>query len=434
MRLNTTGGLVRPRYWTTFAAAMVAAACLEGDSRTDTVASAEPGADLGTGLATGLGTDSGAGPAHLRAGSPRLRLGSASGASGEGQTDFHDIAGVVVDRSAGVLVVANRGDATLRTFTLDGAWRDTRGGVGGGPRELGELTALFEYRGDSVVVYDAARGGASVWPYAGGDVRRVGLAIPPGDTVRSPRLQGALNDGRLVWAVPRPDRAVDEMGESHPLRVVVFLTSADGTGFDPIAETTGIRVFNYPGDSYISGRIPFSPQPFVLPRDSVVLFGSTARPRAERVTPGGTPLAPVEFSLPSVPVMADDREMALVPIRAEMNRLLPAGMRDRVAATLDVWAFPDSFPPLGTVIAGADGRVWVTGYRPRPDAAPGEDEVSIWSVYAGPGSPAVNVGFPGGFDLLWADETEAVGVVRDELDLEQVLIVPLPVGARAPGT
>ena len=342
---------------------MVAAACLEGEQphRHDRFGGAR------SGLRSGPRAPSrGAAPA----------CGSAS-TSGDGQTDFHDIAGVVVDRPAGVLVVANRGDATLRTFTLDGAWRETRGGVGGGPREFGELTALFGYRGDSVVVYDGAGGGASVWPYTGGGVRRVGIAIPPGDTLQSPRLQGALNDGRLAWAVPRPDRRVDEMGESHPLQIVVFLTSADGTGFDPVAETTGARVFRYPGDSYISGRIPFSPQPFVLPLDSVLLFGSTARPRAERVTHGGLPLAPIEFSLRSIPVTAEDREVALAPMRAEMNRLLPAHLQTRIAATLDVWAFPDSFPPLGSVIAGADGRVWVTGYRPRTDAPRGEDEVSI---------------------------------------------------------
>lgn len=419
MRLDTRGAGARPRYWTTCAAALLVVACLEGENRADTIGSAEPGADFG------------ADPAHLRAGPPRLRLGSASG---DGQTDFHDIAGVVVDRAADALVVANRADATLRTFTLDGAWRGTRGGVGGGPREFGELTALFGYRGDSVVVFDDERGDVSVWPYTGGEVRRVRIPILPGDTLQSPRLQGSMDDGRLVWAVARPDRSVDEIGESHPLQIVIFLTSAEGTGFDPVAETTGIRVFRYPGNAYISGRIAFSPQPFVLSRDSVLLFGSTERPRAERVTSGGIPLAPIEFSLPSVPVTAEDRERALAPLRAEMNRLLPAQLRTRMAATLDVWAVPDSFPALGSVIAGDDGRVWVTGYRPRADAARGEEDVTIWRVYAGPGSRAVKVEFPGGFDLLWADDTEAVGVVRGEFDIEHVLIVPLPTGARTTGT
>ena len=79
--------------------------------------------------------------------------------------------------------------------------------------------------------------------------------------------------------------------------------------------------------------------------------------------------------------------MALAPLRAEVN-LLPAQLQARMATTLDVWVVPDSFPPLGNVIAGDDGRVWVTGYRPRPDAARGEEDVTIWSVYAEPGSLA----------------------------------------------
>ena len=44
----------------------------------------------------------------------------------------------------------------------------------------------------------------------------------------------------------------------------------------------------------------------------------------------------------------------------------------------------------------------------------------------GTGSPGRDIEFPGDFRLLWADETEAVGVVRDELDMEHVLVLPLP--------
>ena len=420
MKLDTTGAGPRPRYWTTLAAAMLAAACLEGENRADAVGSAEPG----TGIGTDVGTDVGAAPAHLRAGPPRVRLGSWAG---EGHTDFHDIAGVVVDRSADALIVANRGDATLRAFTLDGEWRSTQGGVGSGPRELEELTALFEYRGDSLAAYDGERGDVSIWPYAGGDVRRVPVPTPSGDTLRTPGFHGSTVDGRLVWSVSRLDRIVDEIGKSHPRRLVIFLTSPEGAGFDPIAETTGARFFQYGGDAYISGRIPFSPRAFVLPRDSDILYGSTERPRAERVADTGVSLAPIAFSVTAAPVTAAHRETALAGIRARLDRPLPTSLRTLIATTLDVWAFPDSFPVLGDVVAGEDGRVWVTGSRP-PEADPTRAavETTVWRVYAGPGSPGRDIEFPGDFRLLWADETEAVGVVRDELDMEHVLVLPLP--------
>ena len=400
--------LRRPPRWRILAAATLAAGCLEGGGSPGAAGSPEPGAD----------------PARLRVGPPRVRLGSWTG---EGQTDFYDIAGVVVDRPADALIMANRGDATLRRFTLDGEWRSTQGGIGSGPRELEELTALFEYRGDSLAAYDEERGDVSIWPYAGGDVRRVPIPTLAGDTLGSPRFHGSVQDGRLVWTASRPDRIVDEIGESHPRHLVLFLTSPEGAGFDPVAETTGGRFFRYGGDTYLSGRIAFSPQPFVLPRDSVILFGSTERPRAERVAATGVPLVPITFSVTATPVTAAHREMALAGIRARLDRPLPTSLRTRVAATLDVWASPDSFPALGDVVAGEDGRVWVTGFRPPEADSTGVDvETTVWSVYAGPGSPGRDIEFPGDFRLLWADETEAVGVVRDELDIEHVLIVPLP--------
>lgn len=420
MILGARGTDGRLPHWRILAAATLVAGCLEGGGSPGAAGSAD------------AAVDPAAGPAPLRAGPPRVRLGSWTG---EGHTDFYDIAGVVVDRAADALTVASRGDATLRTFTLDGKWRSTQGGVGSGPRELEELTALFEYRGDSLAAYDGERGDVSIWPYAAGDVRRVPVPTLAGDTLRTPRFHGSTIDGRLVWTVSKLDRIVDEIGQSHPRQLVIFLTSPEGAGFDPIAETTGERFFQYGGDAYLSGRIPFSPRAFVLSRDSVIFFGSTERPRAERVSDTGVPLAPIAFSLTAAPVTAAHRETALAGIRARLDRPLPTPLRTRVAATLDVWAFPDSFPVLGDVVAGEDGRVWVTGSR-SPEADPTRVDVdvktAVWSVYAGPGSLGRDIEFPGDFRLLWADETEAVAVVRDELDIEHVLIVPLPPAAGRP--
>ena len=93
--------------------------------------------------------------------------------------------------------------------------------------------------------------------------------------------------------------------------------------------------------------------------------------------------------------------------------------------------FPDSFPVLGDVVAGDDGRVWVRGYRPPvTDSAIVEAAPALWHVYAGPGGEGRAIAFPAGFDLLWADGEEAVGVVRDAFDVEQVVVLPLPAAAR----
>ncbi len=368
-------------------------------------------------------------PVLLRAGPPRLTLGNWTG---DEHTDFYDVASVIVDRRAGILVVANGGDATLRTFGLDGEWRGTRGGTGGGPEEFGELTALFGYRGDSLLAFDERRDEASVWPYAEGDVRRVALPDLPEEGPLYPRLHGALADGRLVWAAEKPYRRADEVGESHPDTMVVFLTSPEGTGFAPVSETLGRRYFSYAGSIYQQGRAPFSPEAFVFPLDTVILFGWTERARAERVSAGGDRLEPIMFSLPSVAVAGAHRAWEVAERRRRLSsRPLPPSLLEGQTAVLEVLPFPDSFPVLGEVVAGDDGRVWVRGYRPPvTDPARVEAAPALWHVYAGPGGEGRAIAFPAGFDLLWADGEEAVGVVRDAFDVEQVVVVPLPAAAR----
>lgn len=375
-------------------------------------------------------TASFADPAPFRAGSARLTLG---GWSGEGQTDFHEIVGVIVDRSAGILVVANGGDATIRTFDLDGGWRSTRGGIGDGPREFRDLTSLFQYRGDSLAAFDEDADVASIWPYSGGKVRRVSAPPLPPDSLRDPRLRGALTDGRLVWSAQARDRQLDEVGASHPEPMVLFVTSAEGTDFVPIARTTGHRYFRYVAGTFQQGRAPFSPRSFVLARDSLVLFGSTEYARVERVSGSGVPLEPIVFSRSSIPVDGTHREWEIARRRAILDRPLPTSFREGQTAVLEILPFPDSFPALGDIVAGRDGRLWLTNYPPpETNAAQGEEKTAVWSVYAGSGSPGRDIEFRGRFRLYWADEREAAGVLRDELDIEHVAIVPLPSGAGGP--
>ena len=381
----------------------------------------------------GDATESEADPAPSRAGAPRLTLGSWAA---DEHTAFYGVGGAVADRRAGILIVANGGDATLRTFGLDGAWRDTRGGVGGGPRELGALTALFDYRGDSVLVFDDARDEASVWPYAEGEVRRVGLPALPEGGLRVPRLHGALGDGRLVWTAEKPYRELDEVGASHQDTLVIFLTSPEGDGFDPVVETLGTRYFRYAASVYQQGRAPFPPEPFVLPGDSVIVFGSTEQPRAERASAGGVPLGGITFDIAPLPLGRAHRAWEIAERRRRLtSRPLPPSLLEGQMAVLDILPFRDAFPALGAVVRGDDDRVWARAYRPpvtesAARASRAEPGPSVWRVVAGPGDRGRAVAFPAGFDLLWADGEEAIGIVRDDFDVEQVAVFPLPGAAR----
>jgi hypothetical protein len=76
--------------------------------------------------------------------------------------------------------------------------------------------------------------------------------------------------------------------------------------------------------------------------------------------------------------------------------------------------FPDSYPPVNAVVAGADGTTWVA--RERRDGV-----ASTWEVFDRGGQPLGRVEAPPGLTLHHADEDAIWGVVTDELDSPYVV-------------
>jgi len=375
--------------------------------------------------------DSGARPASLaapdsvalKAPSPLLVLGDWSG---DGGTDFQDIVGAFVDREAGVLVVGNSGDGTVRFFSINGDWRKTVGGIGEGPDEFQRLSGVFEYRGDSVLAFDRRGYRASLWPYEGGRVRWVSPEdLPSG--LRFPTLRGSLRDGRLLWTAEAVDDRYDEPGVSHSRLATVFLTSPEGRGFRSVGETTGAMLYRYRSSRFARGMAPFSPRSFAAADDSVVYFGSTRLPRALRVGSTGLPLESVRFDSSRRAVLPAQREADLTIRRSEVERRPPTPLRAARLAELELLPYPDSLPAISAIVVGRDGRLWVADYVPpqsgSDQAFPGSRR---WAAYSELARKRQAYHFPERFRLLWADEAMAVGVVQDTMDVERIVVAPVP--------
>ena len=375
--------------------------------------------------------DSGARPASLDAPDsvaltaprPVLVLGDWSG---DGGTDFQDIVGAFVDREAGVLVVGNSGDGTVRFFSINGDWRKTVGGIGEGPDEFQRLGGVFEYRGDSVLAFDRRRYRASVWPYEWGRVRWVSPEdLPAG--LRFPTLRGSLRDGRLLWTAEALDDRYDEPGASHSRLATVFLTSPEGRGFRLVGETAGAMLYRYRSSRFARGMAPFSPRSFAAADDSVVYFGSTRSPRALRVGSTGQQLESVRFDSSRRAVSLEQREADLTIRRSEVERRPPTPLRAARLAELELLPYPDSLPAMGAIVVGRDGRLWVADYVPpqsgSDQAFPGS---SSWAAYSELARNRRAYHFPERLRLLWADEAVAVGVVQDTMDVERIVVVPVP--------
>ena len=346
--------------------------------------------------------------------------------SGDGGTDFLDIVGAFVDREAGVMVIGNSGDGTIRFFSTDGDWRKSVGGIGDGPDEFQSLGGVFEYRGDSVLAFDRWEYRAALWPYEGGRVRWVSPEnLPVG--LRFPTLRGSLRDGRLLWTAEAADDRYDEPGVSHSRLVTVFLTSPDGRGFQPVGETAGAMLYRYRSSRFARGMAPFSPRSFAAADDSVVYFGSTWFPRAMRFTSAGMPVESVRFDSGRKAFSPAQREADLTIRRSEVERRPPTPLRAARLAELELLPYPDSLPAMGAIVVGRDGRLWVAEYVPPQSGAdqafPGSRR---WAAYSELARKRRAYLFEERVRLLWADNAVAVGVVQDTLDVERIVVVPVP--------
>ncbi len=346
--------------------------------------------------------------------------------SGDGGTDFLDIVGAFVDREARVMVIGNSGDGTIRFFSTDGDWRKSVGGIGDGPDEFQSLGGVFEYRGDSVLAFDRWEYRAALWPYEGGRVRWVSPEnLPVG--LRFPTLRGSLRDGRLLWTAEAADDRYDEPGVSHSRHVTVFLTSPDGRGFQPVGETAGAMLYRYRSSRFARGMAPFSPRSFAAADDSVVYFGSTWFPRAMRFTSAGMPVESVRFDSGRKAFSPAQREADLTIRRSEVERRPPTPLRAARLAELELLPYPDSLPAMGAIVVGRDGRLWVAEYVPPQSGAdqafPGSRR---WAAYSELARKRQAYLFEERVRLLWADNAVAVGVVQDTLDVERIVVVPVP--------
>lgn len=82
---------------------------------------------------------------------------------------------------------------------------------------------------------------------------------------------------------------------------------------------------------------------------------------------------------------------------------------------------------MGAIVVGRDGRLWVADYvAPQNGAYQAFPGSRRWAAYSELAMKRQAYHFPERFRLLWADEAMAVGVVQDTLDVERIVVAPVP--------
>ncbi len=95
-----------------------------------------------------------------------------------------------------------------------------------------------------------------------------------------------------------------------------------------------------------------------------------------------------------------------------MSRNSPAYLREHLPA-------PDSIPNVDDLLVDDEGMVWVGSYRADPSAP------RLYHVYDTEGRFLARVAMPPDVDVLEIGAGHVLGVTRDALDVERVVLLEL---------
>ncbi len=330
--------------------------------------------------------------------------------------DFFRVSGAVA-LSNGNHMVANGGTHTLQLFGPGGEALRSMGGRGEGPGEFQGLHLLARVPGDSVLAFDLNLRRASLFGADGGFGRT--FALETNEEAPFGQLRGVHGDGSLLATgfSRTPDGGPEYGRQWYP--APIFRHGPDGSYRGRLPEDAG-------GEGYFEGMggggfAVFSP---LFPRMAHVAVG-----------PGRVVVASNDRW--DMGVFSPDGALTH---RIRMNGLgprtiTPALHRDAIERALDestsgrdpdelrriyeAMELPPELPAHGRVLVDRLDHLWVERYAPIPG------ETSEWLVFSPQGEAAGRVVLPTRFAPHDIGDDFLLGVLFDDLEVEQVVRIPL---------
>ncbi|MBX9857646.1 MAG: hypothetical protein K2Y26_19115 [Gemmatimonadaceae bacterium] len=337
----------------------------------------------------------------------------------DGPYEFIDVVGAFY-LSADRLMVADGKSSQLRVFGVpDGRHLRTVGGVGQGPGEISDLWVAW--RLPSGVVAEDGAGKASVFDLRGNFVR----VLPRGVDASGRRVEriGVLNDtlsvGKLLDTLPSL-----KPGESRMLGMQLLAVTARSSRL--IARYDERLLLRGPTGR---ARTPvFGATSIVAVAGGRVCVGYTARYVIDCYSADGKHLTRTERrGIRPSPVRSMDKEYFFASEAAANPGPEGASYVARLRSTV---SFSETMPLFGEFVAASNGDLWVGPYvpvGPIPMKRPFPTTPTTWSVYGVDGRWKADATLPERFQLLSVDGMRAVGVRRDQDDVESIVVYTLRV-------
>jgi hypothetical protein len=343
---------------------------------------------------------------------PLVVIGEVEGA------EAYQLDGVVaaLRQPDGTIVIGDRGSAQIRYYTPRGQHLRSVGGKGGGPGQFRVLDWIGE-RGDSMLAWDPIAARLTMFGPGGRLARELRIGAAANGLHQA---VGVMGDGSLLMR-PRSVDVGGAPGEHVDSVTYLRISGADGHALGTIGPfMQGDRVTTRSGALTLTGDVIFGRNGVIVPGPRGLFTGETGAFELTARSFDGTPLR--TFGRPHAPVKASagDVRAALEQRRAgaDLGKAYP-GMGRVEEAQLASLPHRDTLPAFTRALADGGGNLWIEEFRIDPAAA------ATWSVFDADGRWLGRVGTPAGLRLTQISGGSVIGVTRDELGVERVVVYRL---------
>jgi len=342
-------------------------------------------------------------------GSPIVDIGGGSGAG-----PYRVVAATRL--GDGRIVVASAGANALELYAPDGRHLRTIGRAGGGPGEFRALFWVGRLPGDSIAAWDAALGRLSVFTPSGDFARSVAPAASLG---LFPQAAGVFGDGRVLVAVRSADAGSGSGVRVQRDDVSYVALGADGR-VQPIGRFPGTEMLlsGGSGGGLLMRPLPFGRQTVAAARGERVYVGTGDGFELRGYEPGGGLRAIVRAEYAPVPVTPRairDYRRTLVTLGAEGD----SRMRRQQDEMLEQAPYPRQMPPFTELQVDPDGNLWTR------DANAPAAHTARWTVFSPEGRLRGSVEVPAELIVREIGRDWLLATVLDDDQVEHVRIYPL---------
>jgi hypothetical protein len=316
--------------------------------------------------------------------------------------------------SDGRIVVGDGGSRSLKLFGPAGTLLGSIGRPGDGPGEFRGINQFELLSGDSLAVWDFAQARLTVFDSAG----NVGREIRIGATQSSPMsdIIGVFDDRTLL------SRDFVRLTET-PTGLVrhdvgAFHLDANGNLLDTIPPIPSGEVWFVPRDRGFSVfNAPMPRTTDIVAHGDRILVGDTERPEVRVLSASGEPRMLVRWRTTPRAITESDIAGARAHAMDEESSESERTDIERMFAQLEM---PPTMPAFGALRVDTAGNLWIMDYRTDWD----EGDVS-WSVFDPDGAMIARLTMPDGFRPTHIGSDFVLGIARDELDVEHVVLYSL---------